>query len=498
MKRNILIDVDSNMSSVSLLEDGQLIEFHIEYKGINRLTGNIYKGQVENVLLGLESAFVNIGRGRNGFLNVGETLDDRADLKPVVPALLDVKKGDFVMVQVTKEETGQKGARLTGNISIPGRYVVYLPNIDFIGISNKITDPDRREKLLKILKKHKPVGGGLIARTASLEAKKGDIAAEIKRMQSLYEKIKSDFESKNCVCLLHSEGDLVARAVRDMLSSDVERIICNDKAVTDKLKSSFRDTLGSDFYQKVEFYDSQFDLWDTFNIGNEVDKLLDRKVMLPGGGSLVIDRTEAFTAIDVNSGSSSMGTDHEETVYLTNLEAVPEIARQLRLRNIGGIIVVDFIDMLSEEHKAAVVEALRGEVVRDRIKTRVHDMTKLGLVEMTRKKVGKDISAKLLEPCTHCRASGNTPNGEYVARKLKSSLRRLFAENDFSNAVVAMNSNLIDGLLAGRYFERLCSGEWKNKRIYLVPNALVKPLGFTVSGNSDSSLTLPSNARLLY
>ena len=177
MKRSVLIDVELDMSSVALIEDGKLIEFHIEYKEKNRLTGNIYKGRVENVLQGLESAFVNIGRSRNGFLYVGETLDDRSDLKRVVPSALKEKAGDFVMVQVTKEESGQKGARLTSNISLPGRYVVLLPDIDFVGRSNKITDPDRREMLTKLLVKHKPSGGGLIARTVCIDSKKNDIVS---------------------------------------------------------------------------------------------------------------------------------------------------------------------------------------------------------------------------------------------------------------------------------------------------------------------------------
>ncbi len=497
MKRSILIDVEPQMSSVALLEDGRLIEFHIEYKESNRLTGNIYKGRVDNVLQGLASAFVHIGLGRNGFLNVGETLDDRADLRDLAPSALQQKAGDYVMVQVTKEEVGQKGARLTSAISLPGRYVVYLPHIDFVGISNKITDPARRDMLLKLLKKHKPAGGGLIARTVCIDAKKSDILAEIKRMQALFDKIQKAYDEADGVCLLHSEADLVYRSVRDMLGGDIENIICNDAPTVARLKSLLKE-LESDFHHKVQYYESEYDIWDVFGVSDEIDKLLERKVSLPSGGSLVIDRTEALTAIDVNTGSFAAGSDREETVYLTNKEAAKEIARQLRLRNIGGIIVVDFIDMVNEAHKAAVVEVLRNGVVRDRIKTRVQDMTQLGLVEMTRKKVGKELSTKLLEPCSHCKGVSSVPNGDYVSRKLKAAVKRLFAENDFQNAVVTVHANVIDRIFSGRYFASMCQNEWKNKRIYLVPDAHIKPSAFVLTGNNEISLSLPPTARLLY
>lgn len=497
MKRSILIDVESYMSSVALLEDGNLIEFHIEHKENNRLTGNIYKGKVENVLQGLESAFVNVGLSRNGFLNVGETLYDRADLAELVPGALTVKPGDYVMVQVTKEETSVKGARLTLNLSLPGRFVVFLPNIDFVGISSKITDPDRRDMLTKLLTKHKPQGGGLIARTVCIDAKKSDIIAEIKRMQAMYGKIKQAFGEAQGVSMLHSEADLIYRSVRDMLSNDVEKIVCNERNTYNRLRDLLKG-MDSNFYHKVELFESKYDIWDVYGISEQVDRLLERKVSLPSGGSLYIDRTEALTAIDVNTGSFSSGADREETVYITNMEAAKEIARQLRLRNIGGIVVVDFIDMVNEEHKTAVVEALRTETLRDRIKTRVQDMTQLGLVEMTRKKVGKELGAKLLEPCVHCKGVGVMPNGDYVARKLRAAIKRLFAENDFSSAVVTVNSEIMEGLFNGRYFASYFESDWSDKRIYLVPNPLMKPLGFLISGSKESTLNLPSTAKLLY
>ena len=496
MKRTILIDVEPMSTSVALFEDGRLNEFHIEDKAVDRITGNIYKGRVENVLKGLESAFVNIGRGRNGFLNVGEVLDDRTGLSSMAPRSLQGGVGDHIMVQVTKEETGQKGARLTDNISLPGRYVVYCPHIDFVAISNKITDPARREMLTKLLEKHKPKGGGLIARTVCIAAKKTDILAEIHGLQTLYEKIEADYEKASGVGLIHSEGDLVFRALRDMLTADVERIICNDHNTIAGLQSRLEE-MGSEYAHKIEYCASSYDVWDIFDIGGEIEKLFERKVELPSGGSLVIDPTEALTAIDVNTGRFTAG-DHEETVFLTNLEAAKEIARQLRLRNIGGIIVVDFIDMADEAHRAEVVEALRNEVLLDRIKTRVRDMTELGLVEITRKKVGQPLGRKLMAPCEHCQGRGHRPNALFAARKLRAFVNRALADHNWKNVVVRMHAGLLEYMFSSRYFADICQNAWQDRLVYLVPDPRVKQLEYVITGNNDVALTVPAGARLLY
>lgn len=497
----ILIDVELTMSSVALIEDGRLNEFYLEYKDSERLSGNIYKGRVENVLQGMETAFVNIGLGRNGFLYVGETLDDRSDLKKsgAIPSKLNIREGDYVMVQVTKEEIGLKGARLSMNLSLPGRYVVYLPNIDFVGVSNKITDQEKRNKLTKLLEKFRPQGGGLIARTACLDAKRADIIAEIKRMQTEYVNIRKRYDESDGISLVRSEGGLIYRSVRDMLSANIESIVCNDYGTVQRLKEDFKN-LKSDFYGKVSYYQGGYDIWDVYGISDEVDKLLERKVALPSGGSLVIDHTEALTAVDVNTGKyvGKNNASHEETVYLTNLEAAKELARQLRLRNIGGIVVVDFIDMTDEGHKQAVVEALRNEVLHDRTKTRVHDMTDLGLVELTRKKVGNELSTILTQTCPYCKGSALSPSNDYVARKLKAAVNKLLAEQNVPNVLITVNADTMEYMFSSRYFSLLTENDWKNKRIYLIPSKTIKPLAFTVTGNTDDFISLPNGARLLY
>lgn len=498
-KGQILIDVENYMSSVSLLEEGRLNEFYIEYKENDLITGNIYKGKVMNVLQGLQTAFVNFGGKKNGFLFVGETLDDRSDLRRsgAIPLQLDVKEGDYVMVQVTKEEMGLKGARLSMNISLPGRYLVYLPTIDFIGVSNKITDEETRDKLFKLTDKLRPAGGGFIARTLCMDAKKSDIVKESEELIKLYKIILEGYKAAPDIALIHSDGNLIFRTVRDMLRENVQSIVCNDKRTVDNLKAYFQ-KVNSPYYDMVSLYESDYDMLEVFNVSEELDKLLDRKITLPSGGSIVIDHTEALTAIDVNTGKFLGQGSHEDTVFKTNLEAAAEIARQLRLRNIGGIIVVDFIDMLMEEHRLQVVELLRREALFDRTKTRVMDMSSLGLVEMTRKKVGNELSTLLLEDCPYCKGNSRTPSHLYVARKIMSALKRLFSEEDFDGAIVTLSSAQIDQMFSSHFFSEACETVWRNKRIYLVPNDLIKSQNFTVTGSSSAFLSLPGSARLLY
>lgn len=499
MKSQILIDVETYLTSVSLIEDGRINEFYVEYNDSGRLTGNIYKGRVENVLKGLQSAFVNVGLERNGFLYVGETLDHRSvlDSAGVMPTVLHAKAGDYVMVQVTKEETPLKGARLTMHVSLPGRYVVYLPTVDFVGVSNKITDPEVRDRLTKLLTRLKPKNGGLIARTVCLDAKKSEIVAEVKQIAAMYEGIEEAYEAADGPALIHSEGNLVVRTVRDMLSADVDAIICNDRAmaesVVERLKKSHPQFAG-----RVKLYEGDYDMDDVFGITDSVDKLLDKRVELPNGGFIVIETGEALTAIDVNTGKFHGNVDHEDTVFKTNMEAAREIARQLRLRNVGGIIVVDFIDMADATHKEQVVEALKREMLFDRTKTRVLPMSDLGLVEMTRKKIGNDLGKTLLTECPACRGNAYTPSSDYLARKIKSRLKRAFTENDLAGALVTVHSSHFEHMFSSGFFTHDCETIWADKRIYMAPSDSLKPQTFTVSGIKTSMMSLPATARLLY
>lgn len=495
----ILIDVESYMSSVSLVEAGRLKEYYVEDKDASYITGNIYKGRVVNMLTGLQSAFVNFGSARNGFLSVEETLGHKSvfDDAGVIPKLLDVKEGDYVMVQATKEEIGNKGARLSTTITLPGRYVIFLPTLDFVGISNKITDPEIRDRLTKYLTRLKPSGGGFIARTACLEAKRAEIAEEVKRLFELWKKVLDAYNAADDVARVYSDGDLIFRTVRDMLSSNIEAIVCNDAATVRSLVNGFKER-NIKFYDKVRLYEGQYDMFDAFNILGEVDKLLDRRVKLKSGVSLVFDYTEALTVIDVNTAQFARGTNHEETVFQANLDAAREVARQIRLRNIGGIIIVDFIDMTLEEHKAAVVEALKKELLFDRTKTRVIGMSALGLVEITRKKVGKELSTVLLDKCPFCNGDAHAHSVDYVARKIKAGLKRLFADGSYTTAIVHLSAGLVDEMFKDRLFSSDCETIWSGKRIYFVPEQNLLNRNFTIKGSADAAVSVPPSARLLY
>lgn len=499
MKSKILVDYESYMCSVALLEDGVLKEFYVEDADMNRITGNIYKGRVVNVLPGLQSAFVDIGGRKNGFLAATDMLEDRTALarSGAVPTRLDVNEGDYLLVQAVKEPTGGKGPRLSANLSIPGRFVVYMPTIDFIGVSNKITDESVREKLFDILTKNRPSPtSGLIARTAAKDARKSDIIDEIEYFKNMYESILEKFNAASGVEKLSQDGDLIFRTVREVLNSSVDEIVCNDASVASRLNKYITENLAHGVKVTVM---EDYDVLKKFGVLSEVEKLLHNKVELASGGSLVIDHTEALTVIDVNTGKFTGDTDREQTVFAVNKEAATEIARQLRLRNIGGMIVIDFIDMQDPLHNEEVVNTLVRETSFDRIRTRVLPMTELGLVQMTRKKTGLEIRSVLTRPCSACHGTAHTISSNFLARKIKAQLQTIFSDPIVTAATVTVNPDAFTQLAKGDWFESLLDDNHagSGKRIYLVADAQVSPGAFKISAQSEAILSLPDSAFLL-
>lgn len=495
MKSKILVDYESYMCSVALLEDGVLKEFYVEDRDSERMTGDIYKGRVVNVLPGLDSAFVDIGKRKNGFLAASDMLENRTALarSGMLPTRLNVSEGDYVLVQAVKEPTETKGARLSANLSIPGRYVVYMPTVNFIGVSNKITDEPTRERLFDLLAKNKPNPAcGLIARTAAKDAKKSDILDEIKYFEGMYADLLEKFEATDGVERLSTDGDLIFRTVRDILNSSVDEIVCSSAAIADRLKKYLKQNLASAVKVSVSEKD---DILKKYGVLDEAEKLLHSKVALPSGGNLVIDYTEALTVIDVNSAKFTGATDRENTVFETNCEAAREIARQLRLRNVGGMVVVDFIDMSDPLHNEEVVDVLRSETATDRTRTRVLPMTELGLVQMTRKKTGAEIQSILLQPCPHCHGSAHAQSANYVMRKIKARLVDIFNDKECSAAIVTVHPYM---------HEQVANGEWsttldrfEGRRVYFVPDPSVGINSFRISAKSGAVLSLPYNALLL-
>ena len=499
-KSSIFIDVDSSNVRVAMTENNELSEFYIESSSKKKLVGNIYKGVVVNVLQGMQAAFVDIGLEKNAFLYVGDMIIDRSELDNHIidiPEKLTITPGDEIMVQVVKDEVGTKGARISSNISLPGRSIVMTPTLDFLGVSRKIEDEKVREKLTKIVKSHAPNSCGYIIRTVAPEMSKKEILLEIKSLQKLWEKINQSFKKARPRELIYTEGDLVSRTVRDMLNSNIEHIITNSKEVYDTISDHLVKSLAV-CADKLELYSGKIDMLKSFGIRQKIDMLLDRKVWLKSGGYLIFDKTEALTVIDVNSGKyTGNGNLLEDTVFEVNLEAAIEIARQLRLRNIGGIIVVDFIDMELNEHKEKLLEVFEQYLSRDRTKCKILGMTRLGLVELTRKKMRNDISSYIQDECTVCHGSGRIYSTSSIADKIRTDLMDLFATLNPPAVTITVNPDVMTKIFGGA-FSKECETIWSGKRIYMIPDEhLIREI-YRIQAEKDKILSLPDSARLVY
>ena len=396
---------------IAVLEDGVLVEHYVAKSADMSLIGNVYLGRVQNVLPSMEAAFVDIGRGRNAVLYSGEVdwdaaAENSADGKPQARRIeLALKPGDKVLVQVTKDPIGHKGARLTSQVSLPGRYLVYVPNGSMNGISRKLPDIERA-RLKKILKEVLPDNVGVIVRTAAEGATEDQLTLDVSRLTSQWAEISRLVEHAQAPVLLHSEPDLLIKIIRDVFNEDFHKLVISGEDAQETIESYLR-SVAPDLLDRIETYESTNDSFDEYRVSEQIEKALDRKVWLPSGGSLVIDRTEAMTVVDVNTGKFvGSGGNLEETVTKNNIEAAEEIVRQLRLRDIGGIIVVDFIDMVLESNRDLVLRRLVECLSRDRTKHQVAEVTSLGLVQMTRKKLGLGLLETFSEPCEACAGRG--------------------------------------------------------------------------------------------
>lgn len=419
--RTMVVRSKDGKIQIGVLEDGILVEHYVAKAQDASLIGNVYLGKVQNVLPSMEAAFVDIGRGRNAVLYSGEVDWELAETGNQPRRIeLALKSGDTVLVQVTKDPVGQKGARLTSQVSLPGRYLVYVPNGSMNGISRKLPDSERT-RLKKILKEILPEDAGVIVRTAAEGATEEQLTLDVQRLQAQWEAISKKAESAQPPVLLHSEPDLLIKIVRDVFNEDFQKMVISG----DDARGTIETYLGQvapDLLERVENYTGNKDVFDEYRVGEQISKALDRKVYLPSGGSLVIDRTEAMTVVDVNTGKFvGSGGNLEETVTKNNLEAAEEIVRQLRLRDIGGIIVVDFIDMVLESNRDLVLRRLIECLSRDRTKHQVAEVTSLGLVQMTRKKLGIGLLEAFSEPCEACASRGVIVHHEPVMRHNKNN-----------------------------------------------------------------------------
>ena len=415
---------------IGVLEDGVLVEHYVARAADASLIGNVYLGRVQNVLPSMEAAFVDIGRGRNAVLYAGEVdweaaasaadNDGRDGKNQARKIELALHPGDRVLVQVTKDPVGHKGARLTSQVSLPGRYLVYVPNGSMNGISRKLPDTERA-RLKKILKEVLPDDAGVIVRTAAEGATEEQLTLDVQRLTSQWAEIDHAVETQQAPALLHSEPDLLIKIVRDVFNEDFQKLVIDGDDALDTI-SSYVGAVAPDLVERIERYENQRDSFDEYRISEQIEKALDRKVWLPSGGSLVVDRTEAMTVIDVNTGKFvGSGGNLEETVTKNNLEAAEEIVRQLRLRDIGGIIVVDFIDMVLESNRDLVLRRVVECLSRDRTKHQVAEVTSLGLVQMTRKKLGLGLVESFSENCEVCAGRGIIVHHEPVFKHRQES-----------------------------------------------------------------------------
>jgi len=417
--RTMVVRSKDGKIQIGVLEDGILVEHYVAKAQDASLIGNVYLGKVQNVLPSMEAAFVDIGRGRNAVLYSGEVDWELAETGNQPRRIeLALKSGDTVLVQVTKDPVGQKGARLTSQVSLPGRYLVYVPNGSMNGISRKLPDSERA-RLKKILREILPEDAGVIVRTAAEGATEEQLTLDVQRLQAQWEAISKKSESSQAPVLLHSEPDLLIKIVRDVFNEDFQKMVISGEDARGTIEN-YLGQVAPDLLERVESYSGSRDVFDEYRIGEQIGKALDRKVYLPSGGSLVIDRTEAMTVVDVNTGKFvGSGGNLEETVTKNNLEAAEEIVRQLRLRDIGGIIVVDFIDMVLESNRDLVLRRLIECLSRDRTKHQVAEVTSLGLVQMTRKKLGIGLLEAFSEPCEACSSRGVIVHHEPVMRHHK-------------------------------------------------------------------------------
>lgn len=475
MPAEILISVRPNQTRVAFVEDEIVTDLKIERKVSPTLVGSIFRGKVVRVLPGMQAAFVDIGLDRAAFLYVGDVRDDVSDLEPKLfvddePAAVDdesmgpedarpnsevprapiqdlLHEGQQLLVQVAKDPLGTKGARITTHVSLPGRHIVFMPTLRHLGISRRIEDEGERERLRKEVEGLKP-NGGVIVRTAGEGATPESLKADLEYLERLWKDILKNYEKRKTPGLAYSELDVELRALRDMLGEGVSRVLVDEPAIFKKVVT-FVTQFMPKYKNVIELYEGGQPIFDLYDIDLEISHSLDRKVWLKSGGYIVIDEAEALVVIDVNTGRFVGKKDLEDTILKTNLEAVKEIAHQLRIRNCGGIIIIDFIDMEKEPHREKVMHQLEMELQKDRARTMVVSMSKLGLVEMTRKRIRPSLVSTLCEPCPYCDGKGYIKRKSTIASEIFRALERDERKDGAKvSTVIHCHSDLADYIYA--------------------------------------------------
>lgn len=424
MSEEILINVTPQETRVAIVHLGAVQELHIERTSQRGLVGNIYLGRVCRVLPGMQSAFVDIGLERTAFLHVTDIWEARSET-PARPIERILHEGQSLLVQVIKDPIGSKGARLSTQLSMAGRFLVYLPQETRIGISQRIEDEAERNLLRERLTRLLPQDehGGFIIRTVANTAEDMELAADVEYLHAIWDAVQTRAAASTAPCLIYQELDLAHRVLRDMTTAETSRILVDSRETYQRLLA-FAQAFTRNVADRLVLYTSERPLFDLYNVEEEVERALARRVDLKSGGYLIIDQTEALTTIDVNTGAFTGVRSLDDTIFKTNLEAARAIARQLRLRNLGGIIILDFIDMERAEHKEAVLAELKRALARDRTRVTVNGFTSLGLVEMTRKRTRESLARVLCEPCPTCQGRGQVKTARTVCYEILRAIVR--------------------------------------------------------------------------
>ena len=475
MEQRIFINAeDPEEVRIALTEDEVLQGFFIERAANDSYLGNIYKGVVTNVEPSIGAAFVDFGGDRNGFLHASDVLPIyRQNNSEVTDTALRKRehlniqeylmKGQEVLVQITKDGIGKKGPTLTTYLSIPGRYLVLMPSLSRSGVSKKIEDRDERSRLKKLLSKiDPPPGMGYIIRTAGVGQDVSDIIRDLEYLLKLWNTIVKRVRSERAPATIYQESDVVIRTIRDTFTPEIEEVIIDNEPVYRKAQEFVRSVMPGQV-DRIKLYEGRHPLFHKFRLEEEIERLFHRKVTLPSGGSIVIDQTEALVAIDVNSGKNRGEDDLEETAFRTNLEAVDEIARQLRLRDLGGVIINDFIDMQDDVHKREVERSFKNAFRRDKVRMKIARISHFGMIEMTRQRLGQSLYRNNSTICPHCRGGGFIRNVDSIGLKIIREVTNIFANNKAKRVRVRVNGRVADFLRRNKR-DRLEAVEGRFKR----------------------------------
>jgi len=456
--KEFIVNVNPLETRIALMEEGHLAELQVERQENPSIVGNIYRGRVDSVVPGMQAAFIDIGFEKNGFLYVSDiagaegtgdvvlesgvarakTRAKRARQQPIETML---KKNQYVMVQVVKDQLGTKGARLTNFITMPGRYMVLMPTVSTLGVSRKIDSEQERQRLKKILQAVRPAKAGIITRTAGEGRPREDFESDARYLGRTWERIKEKYERMNGPGLLREDLSATLRVVRDQFTAEVERLTVDDEAEYSRI-INFLDNLDPKLKKHVKLYKHKRPIFDKMGVEEEIEKALRRKVFMKSGGHIVIDQTEALVAIDVNTGKFIGKKQLEDTVFHTNMEAAIEIARQVRLRDMGGIIVIDFIDMRMESNKRKLIKQLGDALKQDRARTTISSVNELGMIEMTRKRVKHSLVKALSQPCPYCEGSGMVRSVTTVTFDTLRQLESLFCRSKEKSIILQVHPDV--------------------------------------------------------